>query len=215
QAQIETAAAYASSIRLVEQTQELHLWGGEQAHGEARLLRSSADARFHRLIAARYTPAQAAPQMDLSFDNPIVALTNGIARALATHNLDEAQRQLDRLYAQAPNHADLAAFDRLTAALAQLDEPIGKPDEALASLLEIAPAAKRVLGPQARDLLTPLWRRLADGLAGHAYSSDAPNLHRSFALHQAQDWAGVIECIRAQPDWHLHAPLCLRLAHAA
>src|SRR5690606_16119847 len=44
QAQIETAAAYASSIRLVEQTQELHLWGGEQAHGEARLLRSSADA---------------------------------------------------------------------------------------------------------------------------------------------------------------------------
>ena len=36
--------------------------------------------------------------MDLFFDNPVVALTNGIARALSARNVVESQRQLDRLY---------------------------------------------------------------------------------------------------------------------
>ena len=213
QAQIEEAAAYAAGIGLVVHTQEFHLWA-TQPGDDTKALRSSADPALHRLIAARFVPAQSAPQMDLFFDNPVVALTNGIARALAARNLAEAQRQLDRLYAQAPNHADLAAFDRLTAALARLDQPIADAGQTLTFCLEITPTARRLLGSQARDLLTPLWLRLADALNGRAYSDDAPNLHRSFALSQAQEWAGVAASILAEPEWHRHAPLCLRLTHA-
>jgi hypothetical protein len=209
-AQAEDAAAYARSIGLVEQAQEFHRWGAQ----DSKPLRTSADQHLARLIAARFAPAQATPQMDLFFDNPVVALTNGIAQALATHNLGEAQRQLDRLYAQAPNHADLAAFDRLTSALESLDRPIVSPEESLAFLLDITPTAKRLLGGRFRDLLTPMWRRLAEALNDQPYSSATPNLHRSFALAQAQDWSGAIDCIRAEPGWYSHASLCLRLAQA-
>jgi len=145
----------------------------------------------------------------------VVALTNGIVRALSARNMGETQRQLDRLYAQAPNHADLAAFDRLLAALGHLDRPIDDPRQELAFLSDITPAAKRLLGWEARDLLAPLWRQLADALGSHTFSIGEPNLHRSFALIQAQDWSGAADAVRREPQWWLHAPLCLRLAQCS
>ena len=212
--QLESAAGYARSIGLIEQPQTFYAWtSGAVDHGEEPL-RPSVDAQLHRLIGSRYVPAQNTPQMDLFFDNPVVALTNGIVRALSARNLGETQRQLDRLYAQAPNHADLAAFDRLLAALGHLDRPIDDPRQELAFLLDIAPAAKRLLGWEARDLLGPLWRQLADALGGQSYSIGEPSLHRSFALIQAQDWPGAGEAVRREPHWWLHAPLCLRLAQS-
>ena len=163
-AQLESAAGYARSIGLVEQPQTFFPWvSGAVGHGDEPL-RISADAQLHRLIGSRYVPAQNAPQMDLFFDNPVVALSNGIVRALSARNLGETQRQLDRLYAQAPNHADLGAFDRLLAALGHLNRPIDDPRQELEFLLDITPAAKRLLGWEARDLLAPLWRQLADAL---------------------------------------------------
>src|SRR5260370_15134570 len=119
--------------------------------------------------------------MDLFFDNPVVALTNGIVRALSAWNLGETQRQLDRLYAQAPNHADLAAFDRLLAAMGHLGRPIDDPRQELAFLLDITPAAKRLLGWEARDLLAPLWRPLDGALRGPPFLSGEPNRHRGYA----------------------------------
>ncbi len=213
-AQLESAAGYARSIGLVETPQAFYAWvAGTVDHGEP--LRISADAQLQRLIGSRYAPAQTAPQLDLFFDNPVVVLTNGIVRSLAARNLPDTQRQLDRLYTQAPNHAELAAFDRLLAALGHLDHPIDDPRQELEFLQDITPAAKRLLGWEARDLLAPLWRQLADALDGHAFSSAEPNLHRSFALAQAQDWAGVSEAVRQEPQWRLHVPLCLRLAQSS
>ena len=213
-AQLESAAGYARSIGLVEQPQTFYAWAsGAVDHGDGPL-RISADAQLHRLIASRYVPAQNAPQMDLFFDNPVVALTNGIVRALSARNLGETQRQLDLLYAQAPNHADLAAFDRLLAALGHLDRPIDDSRRELEFLLDITPAAKRLLGWEARDLLGPLWRQLADALSSQTFSIGEPNLHRSFALIQAQDWPGAGDAVRSEPQWWLHAPLCLRLAQS-
>jgi hypothetical protein len=212
--QLESAAGYARSIGLVEQPQTFYAWAsGAADHGDEPL-RLSVDAQLHRLIGGRYVPAQNAPQMDLFFDNPVVALTNGIVRALSARNLDETQRQLDRLYAQAPNHSDLAAFDRLLAALGHLDRPIDDPRRELAFLLDITPAAKRLLGWEARDLLAPLWRQLADTLWSQAFAIGEPNLHRSFALIQAQDWPGASDAVHREPQWWLHAPLCLRLAQS-
>lgn len=226
-AQIEQAVGYARSIGLVEQTQEFHAWQSDARDTGDKPLRISADPQLHRLIAGRYAPAQSVPQLDLFFDNPVVALTNGIVRALSARNPGEAQRQLDRLYAQAPNHADLAAFDRLLAALGRLNQPIdgdvdnpadGDADNCrreLDFLLDIAPTARRLLGSQSRDLLAPLWRQLADALDGHAFSPDEAALHRSFALGQAQDWPGVSACVQNESGWWLHAALCLRLAQSS
>ena len=229
-AELERAAAYARSIGLVEQAQEFFAWGDALAGaaGEARVelgvdgaraagkpLRISAEPKLHRLIGCRYLPAQSAPQMDLFFDNPVVTLTNGIARALCARNVLEGQRQLDRLYVQAPNHPDLAAFDRLVGGLDDLSRPIENPASRLEFLESIAPTARHLLGSGSRDYLSPLWRHLADALAQHAFSPDEPNLHRSFALSQAQDWVGVSESIVAEAGWWSHPPLCLRLADSA
>ncbi len=213
-AQLESAAGYARSIGLVEQPQTFYAWVSSAVDHGDEPLRLSADAQMNTLIGSRYVPAQNAPQMDLFFDNPVVALTNGIVRALSARNLGETQRQLDRLYVQAPNHADLAAFDRLLAALEHLGRPIDDPREELAFLLDITPAAKRLLGWEARDLLSSLWRQLADALWSQAFSISEPNLHRSFALIQAQDWPGAGDAVQREPQWWLHAPLCLRLAQS-
>jgi hypothetical protein len=217
QAQLESAVRYARSIGLVEQTQELHAWqsADTRAGATSKPLRVSSNPQLQRLIGSRFAPAQSAPQMDLFFDNPVVALINGVVRALSARNIVDAQRQLDRLYAQSPNHADLAAFDRLLEALGHLDRTVDDAQQETDYLLEITPLAKRLLGSQARDLLAPLWRQVADALEGKAFSPQQPNLHRSFALSQAQDWAGVGIAVHRETNWYVHPALCLRLAQSA
>jgi hypothetical protein len=217
QAQLEGAARYARSIGLVEQTQEFYSWQTADARTGAasKPLRVSTNPQLQHLIGSRYAPAQSAPQMDLFFDNPVVALTNGVVRALSARNIVDAQRQLDRLYAQSPNHADLAAFDRLLEALGHLDRPVEDAQQETDYLLEITPVAKRLLGSQARDLLAPLWRQVAQALEGEAFSPEQPNLHQSFALSQAQDWAGASNAVHREQSWYRHPALCLRLAQSA
>lgn len=212
-AQIEQAVSYARSIKLVEQPQEFTAWHSD-APGSHRPLRISTQADLHRLISGRFIPAQQAPQMDLFFDNPVAALTNGIARALTSRNAADAQRQLDRLYEIAPTHSDLASYDRLVAALSRLDHAIDDPRQELDFLLETAPTAKRLLGSQWRELLMPLWRQLADALEGQPFCAEDPQLHRSFALSQAQDWAGASASVLQEPQWWRHSALCLQLAQS-
>jgi hypothetical protein len=218
-AELQQAVSYAKRIKLVEQPQEFLPWYTDAAPAEAarseRPLRISMDSELQRLIGSRYIRAQNVPQMDLFFDNPIVALTNGIVQALALRNLPNAQRQLDQLYAQAPTHADLAAFDQLLAALGHLGHPVTEPREELAFLNEVTPTARRILGAQSRDLLSPLWQQLASALADVAFDPDEPNLHRSFALSQAQDWAAVGDCLQRETYWQGHATLCLRVVESA
>jgi hypothetical protein len=213
-AQLEEAASYARSIGLVEQPQEFHAWHTEAHAADDKPLRISTDAQLQRLIGSRYAPARNLPQMDLFFDNPVVALTNGIVRALCARNRVEAQRLLDHLYAQAPNHADLAAFDSLLEALSRLSLPCDDAEHELESLQHTAATAKRLLGAHYRDLLTPLWKRLADALAGKAFDPDHPTLHRSFALSEAQDWPGASASVLDEPSWWRHPSLCLRLARS-
>jgi hypothetical protein len=232
-AELEQAIAYAKRMGLVEQSQEFLPWhldtepsseasGADagsrtfkQPSGLDRPLRISMDPKLQRLIGSRYLRAQNLPQMDLFFDNPIVALTNGIVQSLTTRNLPNAQRQLDQLYAQAPTHADLAAFDQLLAALGHLGHPIETPRDELAFLVELTPTARRLLGAQARDLLSPLWQQLATALCEVAFNPEDPDLHRSYALCQAQDWPAVSDCVPREPNWQSHAPLCLRVVEAA
>lgn len=212
-AQIEQSVSYARRIGLVEQPQEFTAWHSD-APATNKPLRISAQIDLHRLIAGRFIPAQLAPQMDLFFDNPVAALTNGIARALASANAADAQRQLDRLYEIAPNHSDLAGYDRLVGALSRQGQPIDDAHQELTFLLDIAPTAKRLLGSQWRELSTPLWRQLAEALNDQPFSADEPRLHRTFALSQAQDWAGVSAAVLGEPEWQRQAALCLLLAQS-
>ncbi len=216
--EIEQAVSYAKRIGLVEQVQEFHAWHTREtsdAVDSTRPLRISGDPQMQRLLAGRYVRPQNVPQMDLFFDNPVVALTNGIVAALTTRDLPGAQRQLDQLYAQAPTHSDLAAFDQLLAALGRLGRFVEDPRHELAFLLEVTPTARRLLGGQWRDLLAPLWRQLAASLEGAAFNPDEPELHPSFALNQAQDWAAVGDTVMREPNWQWYAPLCLRLTESA
>jgi hypothetical protein len=213
-AEMERATRYARSIGLVEQSQDFYAWDTESA-SSGKPLRVSADPALQRLLSSRYVPAQSAPQMDLFFDNPVVALANGIVRALSRRDQGEAQRQLDRLYALSPNHAELPAFDRLVETVGRLGHPNEDPQQELTAILEISPIAQRILGSQCRDLLAPLWQQLAHLPGTQSFSADQPTLHRSFALTQAQDWRGVRESVLSEPEWWLQAPLCLRLVESA
>ncbi|HEY0341077.1 MAG TPA: hypothetical protein VGC34_09750 [Steroidobacteraceae bacterium] len=217
-AELEQAVSYARRIKLVEQAQDFHAWhqsAPTDPGGADRPLRISMDPQLQRLIGSRYVRAQSLPQMDLFFDNPVVALTNGIVQALTTRNLAGAQRQLDQLYTQAPTHSELAAFDQLLAALGHFAHPVAEPREELAFLLEVTPTARRLLGAQSRDLMSPLWIQLGDAVRGAAFDAAEPALHRSFALGQAQDWSGVTDCVLSEAHWQEHAPLCLRLVESA
>jgi hypothetical protein len=214
--ELELAATYAHSLGLAAQPQEFHALsaaGTDVAHGAP--LRISADARWHQLIASRYVPARQAPQLDLFVDNPVVTLTTGLMRALGARDLADAQRRLDRLYEQAPTHPDLPAFDRLLAALHELASPALPPRARHDLIVGITPSARRQLGSHARELLAPLWRELATSVTSLPYLPRESQLHASFALAQAQDWAGVQESVLAERDWWRHAPLCIRLAESA
>lgn len=213
-AQLEECAHYARSINLIEQPQEFHAWHADAQADNGKPLRISADPHLQRLIGSRHVPARDVPQMDLFFDNPVVALINGIVRALCARNSGEAQRLLDQLYARAPNHADLAAFDLLLAALNHLQHPDDDAQRELDFLSQAAPVAKRLLGAQSRDLMTPLWKQLANQLADRAFDPERPSLHRSFVLNQAQDWSGVSAAVLDEPEWWRHPQLCLQLARS-
>ena len=207
--ELEHAAAYARALGLVEQPQELAV--PRAAGGGAAALSVSDDPRLATLIASRYVPTQSASQMDLFFDNPVVALVNGVAQALAARDAGEAARRLDRLYAKEPNHPDLPAFDRLLAALDRLGRPIGDCREELELIAGLAPEAWRLLGTRARDLLVPLWRHLAEALRSRPYSPQAPTLHASHAWSEAQAWDEVRVSVLGEPQWWRHVPLAMRL----
>ena len=218
--QLQQAAAYARRIGLAEDIEEYYPWqrGGERAATAAgdggRPLRASADRALDQLLCCRFSSRADEVQLDIFFDNPVVALSNGIAAALAGGNLAEAERQLDQLYQQAPSHADLAAFDRLVSALRDLDQPIADVRQELEFLLQLDPVARRLLSSQSRDFLVPLWRRLAESLSDMPYRADNPQLHASFALGRAQQWQAAGQAVRAVSDWRRHPPLCLRLAES-
>jgi len=208
-AQVESAVAYAKKIGLVEEAQTFNSW---QAGGQDQVLKLSADDSLHQLLGLRLVSQQDLPQLDMFFDNPVVVLVNGIAGALARRTLDEAEAYLDQLYQQAPNNADLPAFDQLVDTLRRAGEPVADAVQELQALQQLAPHAKRLLSAQCRDYLVPLWRRLAAALEEQRFNPDAPNLHNSYVLAQAQDWAGVSEAIVKETEWWQSSVLCQRLA---
>jgi len=211
--ELQRAVSYARALGLTEQPQEFV--AARDGGCGARALRVSDDRRLAGLIASRYVPAQSARQMDLFFDNPVVALVNGLAHALSARDGVEAARQLDRLRAKEPNHPDLPAFDRLLDALGRPQRPIVDCRKELEFIVGITADAWRLLGARARDVLVPLWRHLAEALRSAPYSPQTPMLHASHAWSEAQSWDEVRESVLGQPQWWLHVPLALRMIESS
>lgn len=210
--ELEQSAAYARALGLAEERQARD---GMSAHPADSPLRLSDDARLASLLASRYVPARSAPQMDLFFDNPVAALTTGIANALAAADASEAARLIDSLYAKEPNHPDLPAFDRLLESLERLRQPVADARELLEFTTGIAPSARRLLGARARDLLVPLWRHLAEQTRSLPYSPQEPTLHASHAWTQAQAWDEARESALSVREWWRHPPLTVRLIESS
>lgn len=210
--ELEHAATYARALGLLEQPQELG--PTRNATSGTRALRVSDDPCLAKLLASRFVPARSVPQMDIFFDNPVVALVNGLAHALAARDAVQAARQLERLHAMEPNHPDLPSFERLLDALSHAGRPIVDCRAELEFIGAIAPEAWRLLGARARDLLVPLWRHLAEALRSMPYSPEMPMLHASHAWSEAQAWDEVRASVLGEPSWWRHPPLALRLVES-
>ncbi|NIB43907.1 hypothetical protein HBA55_30170 [Pseudomaricurvus alkylphenolicus] len=207
--QLDAAVAYAKQIGLVEDEQEFTCWDNTGSK-----LRLSADDEMHHLLSLRFVSVQNEPQMDMFFDNPVVVLVNDIVAALVSRSLADAERALDNLYQQSPNHADLAMFDQMVSALGRSQGPCGDTQAELSSVQELSGHAKRLLSAQYREYLIPLWRYLAKALEGVAFDPEQPQHHSSYVLARAEDWPGVSHAVNQSPLWQQQPVLCLRLAES-
>jgi hypothetical protein len=208
---LQQAVAYAQTIGLVSETQD---FPGMNPGGQPANLRISADKTRHEQISLRFVSKRDSPQLDMFFDNPVVVLTNNVVDALVHRSFADAQHYLDKLYQQAPNHADLAAFDLLVETVRLADKPVNDPLAELQKLEQISPHAKRLLSNRSRDFLVRQWRALAEALEGTPFSETNDKLHNSYVLAQAQDWPGVSQAVQDEPTWWKEQVLCLRLAES-
>jgi hypothetical protein len=212
--QLESAAGYARSIGLVEQPQTFYAWASGAVDDGDEPLRLSVDAQLHRLIGSRYVPAQNAPQMDLFFDNPVVALTNGIVRALSARNLARPNGNWTGCTLRRPTMPISPLSIGCWPHWGTWTAPsMIRGRNWRFCWTSLRPPNAYWVGKR-EICLAPLWRQLADALSDQAFSIGEPNLHRSFALIQAQDWPGATDAVHREPQWWLHAPLCLRLAQS-
>ena len=209
--QLVSAIAYATKIGLLAEPQEFNGWN---MGNQARILKMSADKTLHQQLCQRFVSKQDSPQMDLFFNSPATVLANSIIDALASRSVGDAQKYLDKLYQQAPNHAELAVFDLLVDALSQSYNPVIDAGADLLKLQQLISHTKRLLGTRSRDFLVPMWRRLAGELEGCTFSNSTPDLHGSYVLAQALDWPGVSKVILGEPGWQSYETLCLRLAES-
>lgn len=84
------------------------------------------------------------------------------------------------------------------------------------------PDARDLLGHRARDLLSPLWTALAEGLAGFPFDPESPRLHASYAWARAGRYPQARQAAESDPDWRrwptlllAHAEACRRMGDQA
>lgn len=196
--QLADAEAYLQRRGWHAVTLEYSVWNAAQA----QRLRFSRDPQLDACFHRGYRKPQDQPQLDLFTDDPATAVVNALARALGNRDVAEARHQLARLADLAADHIHLGGFERLTEAAEGLDTAVADPRAELHYLqTTIAPLATDLLGAASRNLLIPLWRRLARALDGQPFDPDAPDLHASYCVVQALDWRGARDAIEREHGW--------------
>jgi len=170
----------------------------------------------HSTAPARVEPALAG-QLDLFLNSGAAVALIDLRAALRAHDTAGAQSALAALAAHEPGHRLSPAAERLVGALARMSAPLpraGAEDELNTLEQSLVPAARRLLGRDALEVLAPLWRRVAGALASVPFDPEHPRLHASYAYVQCLDWAGAIAAIEAVPG-HASEPVLLgRLVEA-
>ena len=213
EALLEQAEHYARALGLVPESRTYRDWSGDDAGG--RELTFSRDAQRQQAFAHRYCKPADAPQLDLFMDTSETLLANGVIQALGERDLRGAARQLQRLAAINPAHAQRADLEQLLEAARSVREPAVDPLADLADLeQQLLPLAERRLGGYARHFLPPLWRRLTQALAGQRLDPAHPERHASYPALRAEDWQEVVELVEAEPDWQRQPHLLRRHARA-
>ena len=142
-------------------------------------------------------------QLDLFLDSRAVALANEAIDALSARDAVRAPVSLDRLRREAPDHPALPALETLTGALAGWRQP-GADPAAIARAVEwlddeIAPAARRALGPAALAFVGGFFRDLAGAARALPYEPARATAHRAWLCLRCGEWADAEEAARAIP----------------
>lgn len=213
---LEVAAEWVRRLGLTPEPHTYTGWGTRTGHA---LCCTAQDAAGESLYTTHYRrPDNAGDgQFDLFYDSGATAALNGLRHALQARRPEAAADQLALLLQRNPDHPLVPAAQLLCDALAHLHAGIIPHDPAAeleAIERHVAPAAREVLGAQARDLLAPFWRRLGQTLAGRAYDPAAERLHGSWIHAQCLDWQAVRASVLATADWAAQPLLVTRLAAA-
>lgn len=218
-AQLEEAAAWAGRLGLVAAPQTYFGWG---RHAHRRLVFFDAELRASEPVLTTHYVRPAADdatavQFDLFLDSGPTAVLQDLRTALLARDPRAAERALAALVASDPGHRQRPAAERLTDALAHLSTPLSPPaaEAELRAVEEgLLPAARDLLGANARDLLAPFWQRLAAALDGVPFDPERPALHASYAHARCLDWSRAIAAIEAEPGHAAQPVLLARLAEA-
>lgn len=212
------AADWARVLGLEPEPQIYFGWGdcaGRQlAFGDGRL--PEMDSR----LATHYVPPAATTevgQLDIFVDSGATAALADLRAALRARDSSAAERNLANLKSRAPSHGLLPAAALLTDALANLSDPLSQ--AAVASELQfleqvLGPVARNFLGSDARGLLAPFWRRLANALADVQFDPECPARHASHAFMHCHDWRRAAAAVERTPGYASEPVLLARLAEA-
>ena len=145
-------------------------------------------------------------QLDLFEDSGDVTLRNEVIDALRSRDQTAARKWLAMLAAAYPSDDLLKPLAALVDALAS---PPARPrtvEEASRALApvenEVEPAALRVFGiKEGPTWLAPLWRSLAESVAGLAFSTETPGVHAAALLLRARDWEAADAAVASIPSW--------------
>ncbi len=213
--QLMQAADYLRRRGWQAETLTYHAWRNDLS----RPLRFSQNGALDDCFHQRYHKPKDQPQLDMFTDTPATNRVNGITQALANRDTGEARRQLEGLYDTAPDHIHLGELEQLVEAAENLATPVDDVAAELRMLQEtLTPLAENLLGKDSRNLLIPLWRRLAAALRDQPYHAAHPERHLSHAASQAMDWDSARQAVEQVPEWQgdpvllqRHARACERL----
>lgn len=131
-------------------------------------------------------------QRDLFFDSQPERFVNEVFAALAARDAQRARAGLGALRAHAQAHANLAALESLTDALARWRPPVAQCQASAAAARwlesEVVPAAQRAMGVVAGGFVAAFFRHLADAARGLRYSQAEPAAHGAWLCLRCGAW---------------------------
>ncbi|PCJ47315.1 MAG: hypothetical protein COA99_01295 [Moraxellaceae bacterium] len=213
---LQQAEKFCHKLGLQGEPQEYRGWDKTNINKNLTLSQSPS---LSSLLNKQWGRQDDVPQMDLFMDNPSVVTENTLIDALASRQWINAEKLVDQLYQQAPNHTQLNGYEDLVAFGKHTENPIEHhleaiDDERLGLEQEILPLARQLLQQKSRDYLAPAWQRIAQGLEGQPFNIAYPQSHASYAWEQMQNWQQVKQSILDDNTYIHHGELLFRLSLA-